>query len=142
MRKPEQLLWDAFKRNCENEFWLQRVENNELMKGMPDVFCTTTPNRVSWIELKVAELPARVTTKVFGDKHGLSTEQKNWHRKYTDKGGRSFILCKVISEEGDQLFLIRGNKGDEFNDMTYVSLALNAAATNWKEIKVVLENLL
>lgn len=76
-------FWKTVRKNAYG-FW-QRIENS-VMRGMPDCLVLNRDNSIVFVELKDLK-------KWQGDL-GLSAEQRLWHRKWTDKGGRSFVLCR------------------------------------------------
>lgn len=129
MRKPEQRLWDAFRRAAPPSLWLQRIEN-AMIEGMPDVLSVADDNHVTWVEMKVADVPARQTTRLLGEK-GLSQEQKNWHKKYAAYGCISYVL---IRDSAKALYFIPGVLGDLINDASCDQLRVLSVASDWSGI--------
>lgn len=88
-----------------------RVENLCTM-GMPDVnLCLEGVE--SWVELKSPKVPVRLTTPLFGSGHGVSVEQRNWHKKQWLACGRSYFLVCT-----DRVWvLINGSHGDHIGKM-------------------------
>lgn len=126
MRLPEQRLWDAMRKNCPADLWLERVENL-VGDGMPDV---AVVNAGAWVELKAAKKPKRPTTKMLG-KQGLRQSQKNWHKDAAQTGTRCYTL---IRDDKRQLYLVPATRSDELNEMTQGELAAASVADNWPDI--------
>lgn len=63
------------------------VENAVGVDGVPDVCCLT-----GWIELKLANLPTRASTRVSVD---LRPAQRVWLRNWREGGGRAFTLTVI-----------------------------------------------
>lgn len=131
MRLPEQKLWDRFRRAISDDILAQRVENL-VGQGWPDVLTLGGPDGfVAWVELKAVESkPARASTRVLGDKKGLSRDQRNWFFEWHRFGGNCFVLVAV----GREHFLVPGGLADQVNDMTMADLAQVACARTWQEI--------
>lgn len=128
MRKAEQRLWDAMKRNAPKGWWLLRVEN-VAGEGMPDVFAAAN-GQYAWIELKSAIVPARATTPLLGS-GGLRLSQINWHLKAATVGLRSWVL---IRDNADSIYLVSGQLAARINDMTSAQLFRNAVALDWATV--------
>lgn len=129
MRKPEQLLWDAMKRNLPSSLWLQRVENL-AGDGMPDVYVGATG---AWVELKApSKIPVRASTPLLGAE-GLRTSQLNWFLKNTaaEHAPPAFILIRSIAGE---LLMIRGDVAADVNKMSLAELRVIAAEVDWPGI--------
>jgi hypothetical protein len=60
---------------------------NAVGVGQPDVCCTA-----GWLELKVAERPARPGHRVVP---GLRSTQRVWMRRWTRSGGRAWVLTRL-----------------------------------------------
>ena len=131
MRKPEQLIWDAMKRNAPQSVWLQRIENLAV-DGMPDVHVThafAAPD--CWVELKAATLPKRPGTRVLGTR-GLRQSQINWHIECYARKGRSFIL---IRDENLTLYLVHGSFAQYLNGDTMDDIkAMGVVAFAWPRV--------
>lgn len=120
-RKPEQKLWDRLREARPPGLLLERMEN-AVGEGRPDVDALFK-GLVTPTELKRQPLlPAKIETPVFGDRKGLSVEQRNWHLRWSQHGGRSLI----IAEAGTWLFAWDGRHADEFNDAKLEKLLLRA----------------
>jgi len=129
MRKREQLLWDAMKRNLPSSLWLQRVENL-AGDGMPDVYVGATG---AWVELKApSKIPVRASTPLLGAE-GLRTSQLNWFLKNTvaEHAPPAFVLIRTIAGE---LLMIRGDVAADVNKMSLAELRVIAAEVDWPGI--------
>src|SRR5512135_1340308 len=95
--------------------WPVRIERIENIVGVgtPDIHCICR-GCVTWIELKVARWPVKETSRM-KYLHPLDVDQENWHMRYAQQGGRSFILVGI--ERQRDLFLIPGSHHDEVNKM-------------------------
>lgn len=131
MRTPEQLIWDAMKRNAPQSVWLQRIENLAV-DGMPDVHVThafAAPD--CWVELKAATLPKRPGTRVLGSR-GLRQSQINWHIECCARKGRSFIL---IRDDNLVLYLVPGSFARSLNDAALDDIkAIGVVALSWPRV--------
>lgn len=127
MRFKEQRLWDRFRSHRPAFVRLERVENM-LAAGFPDVIAQVRLSSSTWlVELKaVSSLPVRPTTAVFGDKDGLTVDQRNWLLDWMHFGGHALILG--ASGEGAHAihWLIPGSLADAFNDMTLAELRVSS----------------
>lgn len=137
MRKKEQLLWDALKRNAPDSLWLQRVEN-VVGEGMPDVYVGASGN---WVELKApGKIPARATTPLLGTKDGLRLSQVNWHIKNASipTARESFILVRTASKE---LLLLPGRIAAIVNASSLPGLRMAKLniTSEWREIMELLK---
>jgi len=139
MRKKEQLLWDALKRNAPESLWLQRVEN-VVSEGMPDVYIGATG---AWLELKApSRIPARDDTPLLGAQNGLRISQINWHLKNASMltAPQSYILIRTTQKE---LLLLPGRLAGIVNACSLSALRaakLNqATTTEWDEIVRILQ---
>jgi len=110
MRKPEQRLWDAMRRNIGPQVLMKRVENY-LEAGMPDTIALSR-GHVTWIETKVGHWPARATTRIQWN-HPLQIEQCNFHLDWRQQDGHSIIVAGI----GDEIFMIPGSNADDFNNL-------------------------
>lgn len=110
-RKPEQQLWDRIRRNIGPQVLMKRVENY-LEAGWPDTI-TLAFGHVTWLETKVGHWPKRPTTRIQWN-HPLQIEQCNFHLDWGQHEGRSLIIAGI---EGT-IFMIPGNRADDFNSMT------------------------
>lgn len=141
MRLPEQRLWDRFRRRIKQEKRLhaERIENLVVV-GMADVNGITAPSgREWWIELKSAPGPKRATTRVFGEKYGLSIDQVNWHLERASYGARTYILGEDRLRA--RVYLVHGKDAAHFNEMANIDLWDCAAASTWSGImELLLEN--
>jgi len=134
MRKPEQKLWDAMKRENKKQLHvinLERVENM-VADGTPDLYAKYYGSDC-WIELKAVSMPKRKSTRVLGNK-GLNPYQINWHLKHHIYGLRSFILIKA----GKELFLLPNKYTERINEMDQLQLFLASLAHDWEKIFEVL----
>jgi hypothetical protein len=130
MRKPEQLLWDAMKRNAPAYVWLERQEN-VVSEGGPDVAVRRARNKQSWAELKCAVLPARATTAVLGKRNGLNQQQINWHLKAASMDIPTFVL---VRDDAKTLYLLAGEHAASINEFNRGELASHSLASSWPEI--------
>jgi hypothetical protein len=129
MRKPEQRLYDAMKRNCVR---LERIENG-VNTGTPDVHCIrcATPRGLTvWIELKVVTTPKRVTTPLI-KRDRMRRDQIAWHLSYASAGGRSFILAR---DQARELYLFPGALALELCDMPYGRCVLDHHIESWTKL--------
>lgn len=129
MRKREQLLWDAMKRNLSSALWLQRIENL-VGDGMPDVYVGRSG---CWVELKApSRIPVRPDTRLLGDE-GLRISQVNWLLKFNAEArGFAYILIRTI--DGELLFIESGATKD-LNEMSLAELRRISVASSWREIE-------
>lgn len=128
MRLPEQKLWDTMKRQNkaqEKPLTLERVEN-AAGAGMPDVHVRARGIE-TWVELKVAKLPKRATTRVMGSK-GLNPYQINWHLQQASFGLSSFVLLR---DDENGVYLLPGRLSKHMNDYTREELRICAMALSW-----------
>jgi hypothetical protein len=129
MRKKEQLLWDAMKRNAPSYLWLQRMENI-AGDGIPDVYVGASGK---WVELKApTTVPKRAATPLLGAE-GLRVSQRNWFLKnnsYTN-APRAYILIRTPALE---LLLIPGSYSGLINEMTLSQLRISSIACGWFDI--------
>lgn len=137
MRKKEQLLWDALKRNAPESLWLQRVEN-VVGEGMPDVYVGSSGK---WIELKSpGKVPVRKTTPLLGTQEGLRISQVNWHIKNASipTAKESFILIRTVSKE---LLLLPGRIASVVNasSLNGLRMAKLNVTSEWREIMELLK---
>ena len=84
MRKPEQNLWDAFRRNKPRGVWAVRVENL-IDDGMPDVWIAPG----LWVELKVPTTKSKAI-----DSGALRPSQHNWLAAAALAGVPAFVLAR------------------------------------------------
>jgi len=129
MRKEEQRLWDTMRRNLPRDVWAQRMEN-VMMNGMPDVVTLYNSFWV-WTELKCADVPARGTTPLLGEKRGLSVDQRNWHFECERKGGVSYVL---IRDDEMELYMISNKLCDRINKMTRNEMRNASLASDWNDV--------
>jgi hypothetical protein len=136
MRLPEQRFWDRTRRRLSPHLHLERIENL-LEVGTPDLI-TLAPStgRVVRLELKaVAALPVRTSTPILGGDNGcgLSLDQRNWHKLWTQMGGTSAILVGIGS---DLQFLVHGVNADEINSLTtdQINHGVCVEAYDWDKI--------
>lgn len=115
-RFPEQKLWDRIRRNAGRLVHIERIENS-VAAGMPDTVVLHT-GLVTFAEHKIATLPARSTTRLQW-KHPLTPDQRNWHRTWTQNGGRSFIVVGIDAA----LYAVSGKVVDEITDYTESDIA-------------------
>lgn len=130
MRKKEQLLWDAMKRNLPESLWMQRIENL-VGDGMPDVYIGRTGK---WVELKApSRIPVRRQTPLLG-KEGLRLSQVNWFLKHNTmpEAPNAYILIRTVERE---LLLIPGDAAEEVNQLSLSELRKINAADSWEKIK-------
>lgn len=111
MRFPEQRLWDRIRRNLAREFHIERIEN-AVAAGMPDTVVLSR-GVVTFVEHKIAMTPVRRDTSRLQWKHPLTPQQRNWHRMWTQNGGRSYIVVGIERF----LFAVPGNLVDEVSIM-------------------------
>jgi hypothetical protein len=136
MRKPEQLLWDSFKKARPAHFWMMRVEN-VAFEGMADVYAVNCrgKDRASWVELKATTVPARASTTFLRPGKSLNTDQVNFHLKAALSGLRTFIL---VRDDFRRLYLIEGKFAEVINDWTLKDFEANSKAATWPAIYEVL----
>jgi hypothetical protein len=129
MRKKEQLLWDALKRNALDEMWLQRVEN-VVGDGMADVLVGCSDK---WVELKAPSSKKRAITPLLGKDEGLRTSQINWHlkRSFMPDAKPSYVLIRTAEGE---LLLLPGHLAPMINAMGIESARQCSLASSWPEI--------
>lgn len=128
MRKKEQLLWDAMKRNRPKRLWLSRIEN-VATDGMPDVFCVFRGQQL-WVELKSPRRPKRPTTRFLGDE-GLRRSQINWHLRAAANGVRSYVL---IRDDHKDIFLVPCRHAAEINDAPLDKIRDWSVAATWHNV--------
>lgn len=134
MRKTEQKFWDRMRNNLGHKIHLERIENL-AGAGIPDVLALSH-GLVTFCELKaILEAPARSSTPLLGEKHGLSVDQRNWHLKWCKEGGRSLVLVGVGSK---LLMAIDGRKADAVNSMTFDQMGQHSLAFSWSDVQRVL----
>lgn len=128
MRKPEQLLWDAVKRNKPSTVQLERIESG-VSTGTPDVhgieFGTTV-----WFELKQLKLPKRDTTRLIKS-DTFAKEQIGWHLNYAQHGGTSFAL---IRDDHLSLYLIPGRRIREVQDWSACEIRSAFMVGEWSSM--------
>jgi hypothetical protein len=110
-RFPEQRLWDRIRRNLGREIHIERIEN-AVAAGTPDTL-VLYKGQVTFVEHKTAKLPMRVTSRLQW-RHELTPQQRNWHRVWFQRGGRSYIVVGI----GMALYCVPGRCADEVNDYT------------------------
>lgn len=128
MRKPEQKLYDAMRRNRPPDVRLERVEN-VVGDGTPDVYVKRHPHAV-WVELKVSR--ATAGEKVFCSESKPRTSQANWHAEGVSFGVTSFFL---VSRE-KVYYVFPGKLAidiETFENFT-VRQARNYLCKTWKEV--------
>ena len=133
MRKKEQLLWDAMKRNLPEALWMQRVENL-VGDGMPDVYVGRSG---AWVELKApGRIPVRPQTPLLG-KEGLRQSQINWFLKHTTmaQAPEAFILIRTVERH---LIMVPGNRASEVNKMSLKELRSVSLCIDWADVARVL----
>lgn len=116
MRKPEQRLADRVRRNIGHRVLIERVEN-VVGIGMPDALILAN-KRVTWAEHKVADWPQRMSRRI-QFKHPPTIEQRNWHMRWTRKGGQSLFLIGMLEGKyGPPLLCaVPGRMYDEVNEI-------------------------
>lgn len=122
MRKREQNLWQALKRNAPSSLWLQRIENL-IGAGMPDVYVGANGK---WIELKEPpRIPAREGTPLLGNQYGLNVDQINWHvkRAMYSEAPETYILIRTIE---NYLLLMHGSLAYYINTFSLKELTGHA----------------
>lgn len=93
MRKPEQKVWDTFKRHIVGVLKAYRIEN-EVGEAMPDVIAENRKGTSFWLELKALKAwPARSTTFPLKDK--FQPGQIGWSRDWKSWKGFAFVLVRV-----------------------------------------------
>ena len=132
MRQKEQRLWDRMRSKLQpyRDLQLERVENG-LGAGMPDVHAVAN-GIMSWVELKAVDVaPARGTTPLLGEAHGLLREQKNWHFNYIKHRGRCWVLIGVGPRA---VYMISGEHCDRINSMTLDQFNEESVAKDWQMV--------
>jgi hypothetical protein len=110
-------LWDNIRNNLGHRGHFSRIEFNPT-EGHPDVsYCIKGIE--GHMELKfIPRAPARMTTAVFTDHHGLRDSQKAWIHTRVKHKGRVAIVAQV----GEIIFVVPGFEWRRFNQMTYFDL--------------------
>lgn len=116
-------LWDNLKRQLEEaEIFFQRIESSTAL-GIPDLWIGRK-KKSAWVELKaVGSYPARSTTPVFGNAHGLLPEQIVWAFRATRKAINIKILASVGTGHNKDFYVVPGKLCQVFNKMTKEGLA-------------------
>lgn len=134
MRKPEQKVWDTFKRHIDSsarEVKYERVENI-VSVGTPDVYTKPRHNVDTWIELKAPHAPVRDSSLLLSGSCIIRTEQRNWHHSHTvDYHGRSYILAR---DDKGELYLWHGSLALTLNGMSHKELREACIANTWAGI--------
>jgi len=108
--------------------FLERIENL-VGVGIPDVLSIYS-GAVSFVELKAAARPKRETSKLLGV-HGLRPEQVNWHLRWHQFGGRSFVLTR---DDAMGLYMLEGRLADSINDMSVATQRELSIASDWIQV--------
>jgi hypothetical protein len=130
LRLPEQRLYDRLRKNVftVEQLFCERIEN-VMAKGTPDVH-TLSRGLVTWLELKAIDsIPAKNTTRILGDT-GLSVDQRNWHRVYAQRGGRSLIVLGIGSFV---VLAAEGKHADAVNEWNISDWIANTVCSNYKD---------
>lgn len=123
MRLKEQRLWDRMRSHRPEDVRLERVENI-MVDGFPDVLAKPRDAAPIVCELKaVMMLPAKPTTRVFGD-DGLRVDQRNWLLDWHKYNGRAIILGSACEGAAALHWALPAELADEFNGMTLQQLRL------------------
>lgn len=111
-------LWDAMRNAIGHRGHFSRVEFNPT-EGHPDVsYCIKGIE--GHIELKyLPRAPAKITTSVFTDHHGLRPSQIAWIHTRVKHGGRVAIVGQV----GEMIYVVPGYLYRRFNQFTAHELA-------------------
>lgn len=109
-RFPEQKLWDRIRKNIDPSVHIERLENSAGV-GTPDTLIIYR-GIVTLAEHKSATAPAKSSTRVQWS-HPLKPQQRNWHRMWTQNGGRSCIVVRVDLD----IHCLPGRMADEITDM-------------------------
>jgi hypothetical protein len=105
MRKPEQLLYDALRRNKPEDALIERIEN-QLTEALPDVYIRFRRGHAVWVELKATRLPKRASTPLLRATD-FRTGQEAWHKQHWAMEHESWIL---VRDDKLQLYLAPGNE--------------------------------
>jgi hypothetical protein len=129
-RLPEQRLYDTFRRSAQKfapRLWIQRIENTTV-SGMPDIMTISKPSegaRITFIELKVAAMPKKATSKPKGLRVRLS--QSVWLRKATVMGVAVVVLLRIGPK---RIYSIPSSMILSLEDLTVLDLA--CYETDWE----------
>lgn len=110
-RFPEQRLWDRIRKKVGRAVHIERIENS-VGSGTPDTVAIYK-GIVTFVEHKVALLPARATTRL-QFKHPPTPDQRNWHLVWTQNGGRTYFVVGVER----RVFAIPGRFADYIEAFT------------------------
>lgn len=136
MRKPEQRLYDRWRKNAPIDPQdMMRVEN-AMQSGMGDVYLFH-PEQGVFVELKVSQRPANEKSYLVPPGQ-IRNAQRNFHRRSALQNIPTFFL---ISDEDRVLYVVPGitmlyDKGVRLN------LAKNFVAHNWEQVHRVIDMLL
>lgn len=130
VRKPEQNLWQAMRRNAPTGCWLQRIENG-VSEGMADVLCVSVAG-CSWLELKEPKVPVYASSKLFTGSSALRQGQINWHLKMASLEQRTYVLARGHGYAG--LLLIEGRYADLVNGMSVNEAGQYSLASHWQGV--------
>lgn len=116
-RKPEQKLWDLLRPAIKGAKCRPIRVENLVEEGFPDILVQHSITGWTFIETKARPSPpARITSRALGATYGLSLQQRNWWKDYTDWGGRRGL---IVSRIGKLVFAHDAIEADDINAMTY-----------------------
>jgi len=136
----ETSLWDWLKKaklHFRKKLQIGRMENS-VGAGMPDVEGCLEGHPAFWIELKVADLPARIGTPV---RVKFQPKQVPWIEKRCSLGGKAFILLQVGSGRETYRLLIPGQHAAQVEagltmlELQGLSLFPSSAPNSWRVIE-------
>ena len=109
--------------------FFQKVENR-VAEGTPDAYALGSC-RVTWIEAKVVDWPARPDTRI-QFLHPPTIHQRNWHIAWTQKRGSSIFLIGQGQGQGARVFAVHGSLADDL--MSFSRERLERHETNWPQL--------
>jgi hypothetical protein len=118
LHKPEQRLNILVKNQYRKRLLMKRIEH-ALEAGWPDLLVLSKrTRRVTFVECKVAHWPQRPNGRIQFN-HTPTIDQINWHLEWTNNGGSSFYLIRIVR----QLFAVPGDIGDKVVALTQATIA-------------------
>lgn len=134
MRKPEQKLYDAMKRNLPAFTKVRRVEN-PMDPGTPDVRLIYILKFERWVELKQTKRPKRPTTPLMA-RTDFQQEQPAWHIEHNADGLTSFIL---IRDDMGELYVVPGKHIELIYTIPHVDLHRMFSVPDWPTAFIMME---
>ncbi|ABL96810.1 hypothetical protein BcepF1.079 [Burkholderia phage BcepF1] len=103
-RKPEQQLYDNFKKYAEHNLLFHRVENL-MMNGMSDMIVQNKRGITAWVENKAIEAwPVRSNTVPL--RRAFQPGQLGFLREWREWGGDSFVMLRVGKSANSEYLLL------------------------------------